>query len=64
MWLVAAAWLSAVLVFWSFYVKTMMPLRILAIASNLAWINYALIGIAYGVFGRVYPILVCGNSGD
>lgn len=38
--------------------KTMIPLRIVAIVSNTAFISYALLGIKYGIFDRVYPILV------
>lgn len=38
--------------------KTMIPLRIVAIVSNTAFISYALLGIRYGIFGQVYPILV------
>ena len=38
--------------------KTMIPLRIVAIVSNTAFITYALLGIRYGIFGQVYPILV------
>ena len=62
MWLIAAAWVAAVLVFSSFFMKTMVPLRIVAIASNVAFVTYALLGLAYGVFGRVYPILVLHAS--
>ncbi|HKX76173.1 MAG TPA: cyclic nucleotide-binding domain-containing protein, partial [Acidimicrobiia bacterium] len=58
MWLVISAWIAAVLVFSSFFMKTMIPLRIVAIVSNLAFISYALLGITYGIFDRVYPILV------
>jgi CRP/FNR family transcriptional regulator, cyclic AMP receptor protein len=58
MWIVVAAWLAAFLVFTSFFMKTIIPLRIIAIVSNVAFISYALLGLAYGVFGRVYPILV------
>jgi len=58
MLIVAAAWLAALLVFVSFFMKTIVPLRAVAMASNLAFISYALLGLRYGVFGRVYPILV------
>lgn len=58
MWIVTAAWIAALLVFSSFFMKTMIPLRIVAIVSNVAFISYALLGLEYGVFGRVYPILV------
>ena len=58
MWIVVAAWFAAFLVFSSFFMKTIVPLRIVAMGSNVAFIVYALLGLAYGVFGRVYPILV------
>ena len=56
--IVIAAWVAALLVFSSFFMKTMIPLRVVAIASNVAFISYALLGLKYGIFGRVYPILV------
>jgi hypothetical protein len=56
--IVIAGWVSAVLVFSSFFMKTMVPLRMVAICSNVAFITYALLGLKYGVFGRVYPIFV------
>jgi CRP/FNR family transcriptional regulator, cyclic AMP receptor protein len=56
--IVIAAWVAALLVFSSFFMKTMIPLRVVAIASNVAFISYALIGLNYGIFGRVYPILI------
>jgi CRP/FNR family cyclic AMP-dependent transcriptional regulator len=62
MWLVITAWIAAVLVFSSFFMKTMIPLRIVAIVSNFAFITYALLGIRYGIFDRVYPILVLHAS--
>lgn len=58
MWIVVAAWIAAFLVFSSFFMKTIVPLRIVAMVSNVAFILYALLGLAYGVFGRVYPILI------
>jgi CRP/FNR family cyclic AMP-dependent transcriptional regulator len=58
MWIVVAAWLAAFLVFSSFFMKTIVPLRIVAMVSNVVFIVYALLGLVYGVFGRVYPILV------
>jgi CRP-like cAMP-binding protein len=42
--------------------KTMIPLRVVAIASNVAFVAYALLGLKYGIFGRVYPILVLHAS--
>jgi CRP/FNR family cyclic AMP-dependent transcriptional regulator len=62
MLIVIAAWLAALLVFSSFFMKTMIPLRIVAIASNVAFVTYALLGLRYGIFGRVYPILVLHAS--
>ena len=62
MWLVITAWIAASLVFSSFFMKTMIPLRIVAIVSNIAFITYALLGIRYGIFDRVYPILVLHAS--
>jgi CRP/FNR family cyclic AMP-dependent transcriptional regulator len=58
MWLVIAAWVASLLVFSAFFMKTMIPLRVVGIASNVAFMSYGLLGLAYGVFGRVYPILV------
>src|SRR5262245_65801326 len=58
MLIVIAAWVAALLVFAAFFMKTMVPLRLVAIASNVAFIAYALLGLRYGIFGRVYPILV------
>lgn len=51
------AWIAAGLVFASFFMKTIVPLRAVAIASNLAFIAYALLGIQFGVFDKVLPIL-------
>ena len=42
MWLLITAWIAAALVFSSFFMKTMLPLRIVAIVSNTAFICYAL----------------------
>ena len=58
MWIVIAAWVAAALVFSSFFMRTMIPLRLVALFSNVAFISYGLLGLVYGVFGRVYPILV------
>jgi CRP/FNR family cyclic AMP-dependent transcriptional regulator len=58
MLIVIAAWVAALLVFSSFFMKTMIPLRVVAIGSNVAFVSYALLGLKYGIFGRVYPILV------
>jgi hypothetical protein len=61
-WIIVAGWLAAVLVFSSFFMRTMIPLRIAAIASNVAFIAYALLGLRYGVFDRLYPILVLHST--
>jgi CRP-like cAMP-binding protein len=58
MLIVIAAWVAALLVLSSFFMKTMIPLRLVAIMSNVAFVTYALLGLKYGIFGRVYPILV------
>jgi CRP/FNR family transcriptional regulator, cyclic AMP receptor protein len=58
MWLLIAGWISAGLVFSTFFMKTMIPLRLIGIASNVAFMSYALLGLQYGVFGQLYPILV------
>ena len=47
----AVGYLAAVLVFLTFYMKTMIPLRITGICSNFAFITF-------GYFGGVYPILI------
>jgi CRP/FNR family transcriptional regulator, cyclic AMP receptor protein len=58
MLILIAAWIAAFLVFSSFFMKTMIPLRVVAITSNAGFVTYALLGLRYGIFGRVYPILV------
>jgi CRP/FNR family transcriptional regulator, cyclic AMP receptor protein len=60
--IVIAGWIAAFLVFSSFFMKTMVPLRLVAIASNVAFMTYALLGLRFGIFGRVYPILVLHAS--
>ena len=60
--IVVAAWVAALLVFSSFFMKTMVPLRVVAITSNIAFISYALLGLKYGIFGRVYPILLLHSA--
>jgi CRP/FNR family transcriptional regulator, cyclic AMP receptor protein len=57
-WVVVAGWVASGLVFAAFFMKLMTPLRLLAIASNLAFMSYALLGLVYGDFGRLYPIFV------
>ena len=56
--LVIAGWVASALVFVTFFMKTMIPLRLIAITSNVAFMAYALLGLRFGVFGRLYPILV------
>lgn len=53
-----AAWIASALVFISFFTKTIVPLRRIAIASNVAFIIYALMAINYGIFDKVLPIMV------
>ena len=50
------AWGASIFVFFSFFMKTMIPLRVMAIISNLIFITYALLGLKAGVFDKVYPI--------
>jgi hypothetical protein len=52
------AWFAAALVFASFFMKTIVPLRMLAITSNLAFIAYGLLGLGHDIFAKVAPILV------
>jgi len=44
-------YLAAVLVFMTFYMKTMVPLRVIGLCSNCAF-------IVYGFLGGLYPVLV------
>lgn len=50
-WIDGVGYLASFLVFCAFYMKTMIPLRWVAIGSNVAFITY-------GLAGRVYPVLV------
>ena len=50
-WTEGVGYVASVLVFSTFYMKTMIPLRSVAIASNLAFITY-------GFAGHLYPVLV------
>jgi CRP/FNR family cyclic AMP-dependent transcriptional regulator len=47
----AIGYLAAVLVFLTFYMKTMVPLRVTGICSNCAF-------IVYGYLGGLYPVLI------
>jgi CRP/FNR family cyclic AMP-dependent transcriptional regulator len=44
-------YLAAVLVFLTFYMKTMIPLRVIGICSNCVFITY-------GYLGGLYPVLI------
>jgi CRP/FNR family cyclic AMP-dependent transcriptional regulator len=50
-WMDLAGYTASALVFLAFYMKTMIPLRIVGIASNLAFITYA-------VGAQLYPVLI------
>lgn len=52
------AWLAAALVFASFFMKTIVPLRGFSIASNVAFIAYGVIGVSQGLLSVVGPILL------
>ena len=54
----SVAWVAAALVFLTFFMKTMIPLRVVAVVSNVAFVFYALLGLYYGIFEKVLPILV------
>jgi CRP/FNR family cyclic AMP-dependent transcriptional regulator len=51
LWVEIAGYISSILVASTFYMKTMLPLRIFAIGSNVAFITY-------GYFGHLYPVLI------
>jgi CRP/FNR family cyclic AMP-dependent transcriptional regulator len=50
-WIDAVGYVASLLVFCTFYMKTMLPLRAVAIASNIAF-------MVYGLLGSIYPVLV------
>jgi CRP/FNR family cyclic AMP-dependent transcriptional regulator len=50
-WVEGIGYLASLLVFCTFYMKTMIPLRCVAIASNVVFMTY-------GLTGRVYPVFV------
>ena len=50
-WVDGVGYLASLLVFCTFYMKTMIPLRMVAIASNVVFLTY-------GLAGRIYPVLV------
>jgi hypothetical protein len=49
-WAEAAGYVASLLVFCTFYMKTMIPLRAVAIGSNVAF-------LAYGLLGGLYPVV-------
>ena len=50
-WVEVAGYVASVLVFCTFYMKTMIPLRVVGILSNVAFMIYA-------VGGRLHPVLI------
>jgi len=50
-WVELSGYVASLLVFTAFYMKTMIPLRVVAILSNVAFILYA-------IGGRLYPVLI------
>lgn len=50
-WVEAAGYFASALVFTTFCMKTMIPLRIAAVGSNVAFITY-------GLAGHIYPVLI------
>lgn len=51
LWVEIAGYIASILVASTFYMKTMLPLRSFAIASNVAFVVYA-------YFGHLYPVLI------
>jgi hypothetical protein len=50
-WIEMVGYAASALVFLTFYMKTMIPLRVVGLLSNVAF-------MAYGFFGGLYPVLV------
>ena len=50
-WVELVGYLASLLVFSTFYMKTMIPLRCVAIASNVAFLTY-------GYFAGLYPVFL------
>ena len=50
-WVEVSGYVASVLVFSTFYMKTMIPLRVVGILSNVAFMIYA-------AGGRLYPVLI------
>jgi CRP/FNR family cyclic AMP-dependent transcriptional regulator len=51
LWVEIAGYIASALVASTFYIKTMLPLRIFAIGSNVAFMTY-------GYVGHLYPVLI------
>lgn len=51
LWVEIAGYIASIFVATTFYMKTMLPLRIFAIASNVCFMTY-------GYFGHLYPVLI------
>jgi hypothetical protein len=51
LWVEIAGYIASILVASTFYMKTMLPLRIFAIVSNVAFMTY-------GYFGHLYPVFI------
>src|SRR4029453_16139046 len=50
-WIELTGYTASALVFLTFYMKTMIPLRVVGVLSNIAF-------MLYGLVGAVYPVLV------
>jgi len=50
-WVEVVGYIASILVAASFYMKTIIPLRVFAILSNIAFMTY-------GFFGGLYPVLI------
>ena len=50
-WVEVSGYVASMLVFWTFYMKTMIPLRIVGILGNVAFMTY-------GAGGHLYPVLI------
>ncbi|HKF43901.1 MAG TPA: cyclic nucleotide-binding domain-containing protein [Thermoanaerobaculia bacterium] len=50
-WINLAGYVASLLVFCTFYMKTMIPLRTVAISSNVAFLTY-------GLAGHLYPVAI------
>lgn len=52
----ASAWLAVILTFCAYYMKTMVPLRLIAIGSNICFIAYGLFAMHGGFFQVVQQV--------